>query len=108
MDDHGIDAAGWYNATTLHERLAARRSSPAAVTAEFDRELAARELQYWKSQEPFDRDSYFAERLALDAIGEEELLALLGEPVAAVRARFTQQPSWLREVAEAFRQPSAS
>lgn len=107
MGDNGIDAAGWYNATTLHERLAARRSSTATVAAEFDRELAARELQHWKSQEPFDRDTYFAERLALDAIGEEELLALLGETAEAVRARFTQQPSWLREVAEAFRQPDA-
>lgn len=108
MDGNGFESANWYNATTLEERIAARRAHREVKAAtDFDAELATRELQYWKSQEPFDKDSYFAERLALDDINEEELHALLGEPVEAVHALFAESPEWLREVARAFSQPDA-
>ncbi|MBV9211980.1 MAG: type 2 lantipeptide synthetase LanM family protein, partial [Acidobacteria bacterium] len=103
MDKNEKESASWYQAMTLSERVAARRAL-AAVKAPFDfnEELAARELAHWKSQEPFDNDAYFAERLALDEISEEELLELLGESPEDVRARFTETPRWLRELEAAY------
>ena len=109
MDGSGIESANWYNATTLLERIAARRTRPAVKSlAEFDAGLAARELEHWKSQEPFDNEAYFAERLALDEVSEEELFELLGEPPEAVHARFAETPEWLHEIAQAYTQTEAS
>jgi len=61
----------------------------------------------WRSQPPFATDSYFAQRLALDGVTEDELLHLLGEPAESLRDRFPAPPAWLVALDEAFT-PSAS
>src|SRR5215212_5511483 len=93
----------WYHAVTLTERLASLRTvqttrSHVAVAED----LAERRMQRWRSQRPFTTDSYFAQRLAIDGIAEDELLSLLGEPIETVRDRFPVPPAWLVEFAKAF------
>ncbi|HET7637304.1 MAG TPA: type 2 lanthipeptide synthetase LanM family protein, partial [Ktedonobacteraceae bacterium] len=63
-------------------------------------------MQLWKEQAPFNHGSYFSERLAIDAITESDLLALLAEPIEAVQARLSSPmlPGWLREVILAYEQ----
>lgn len=93
----------WYHAATLTERLATRRSARrVGPDAAVDAGLAARRLQRWREQSPFDREDFFARRLAMDQLGEDELLYLLGEPIAAVSQRFPAPPLWLDRFTNLF------
>lgn len=91
------DAPDWYRALTLPERVAAR----AGCSGRFftpDAELlqkAQRRLYAWKQQTPFDSHAYFAQRLAMDGIAEEELLELLAESDEVLQARLADAPEWL-------------
>lgn len=92
----------WYHALTLSERIATLR--PDAFRSLEDgasRERAEKKMRQWKEQYPFDKESYFADRLAQDALGEQELLALLAEPIEALRARTLPPapPDWLARLA---------
>jgi type 2 lantibiotic biosynthesis protein LanM len=109
MEQPCIHASSWYHALTLTERLASLRSAqnlplPGAVNAG----LAERRLQRWGSQAPFATDSYFARRLALDGLSEDDLFALLGESIEAVQDRCPSTPDWLVELTRAFSQPASS
>jgi type 2 lantibiotic biosynthesis protein LanM len=98
-----LNSATWYGALTLSERVALLRSErggPSSFPA--DGALAQRRLRSWRSQMPFDQDSYFERRLAADGISEEEFRQVLGEPPEAVRARHPAPPRWLNEITEAF------
>ena len=96
-----FDGPEWYRALTLTERAAARghRRSP---LAHGDALRAERRLRRWRAQPPLDNDRYFAQRLAVDGIREDELRRLLGEPIEAVRAGLPQSPAWLQDLADAF------
>ena len=86
----------WYHAVTLTERLATLRSAARETSrVEVDANLAAQRLRRWREQSPFDRENFFARRLEMDSLSEEELLYLLGEPIDAVSRRFTNPPVWL-------------
>jgi len=98
-----LDSASWYAALTLSERVALLRSEKGGPSSsEADGALARRRLRSWRSQTPFDQDSYFERRLTTDGISEEEFRQILGEPAEAVRARHPAPPPWLNEIAEAF------
>jgi len=104
-----FESVAWYGAVTLLERLALSRTTPhKKVAVEVDDNLSAQRLQSWKSQPPFDKDAYFARRLSIDGITEEDFRRVLGEPLEAVRARFSEAPAWLTEIEEAFSRPQDS
>lgn len=94
----------WYRATTLNERLAAGHSG--SVTATED-DLARFRLQSWKTQPPFNDESYFAQRLALDGLTELQLRQILREPLKAIPKRFSPPPTWMAEVIAALAEPCA-
>jgi type 2 lantibiotic biosynthesis protein LanM len=96
--------AAWYRALTLGERSAllptnAQKRSSTAVVGD---ETAERRLRIWKEQNPFNEDSYFAQRLAMDGLSEDELFLLLAEPAEDLRARVPAAPIWMTELAEAL------
>ena len=68
--------------------------------------MAERRLNRWRGQEPFAQDGFFARRLALDGLSEDELRVLLGEPAEAIREREPELPAWLATLAEAFTHPA--
>ncbi|GCE21148.1 hypothetical protein [Dictyobacter kobayashii] len=96
----------WYHALTLSERIATLRPENVISALEDgeSRERAEKKLRQWKEQYPFDKDAYFADRLAQDAISEQELLALLAEPSEALQARSLspEPPDWLERLARIF------
>lgn len=105
MDLSLFEQPDWYKALTVSERGASLRRAhgPSLVV---DMALVERRLNRWRAQEPFSQDGFFARRLALDGLSEEELRVLLGEPVEALRERETETPAWLATLAEAFTQPA--
>jgi type 2 lantibiotic biosynthesis protein LanM len=100
MDSSLFQSAEWYHAATLAERI----DAPPATTREHpvDAEAARQAFDAWRTQEPFDQESFFAQRLELDGITEDDLLDLLKESAEAMKARFGQSPPWLDTIAEAF------
>ncbi len=101
---------GWYRATTLSERAASFHTCAHNQPSESsrNREKAQRRVQHWKEQPPFDEEDFFAKRLALDGLTEQELLALLGEPIEALQARLTSTPHWLVQLQQVFANFDAS
>ena len=96
----------WYRAITLTERVASLRDIQRTMSnVEGNADLAKQWIQRWRSQPPFTTASYFAQRLAMDGIGEEELVHLFVEPIEAVHKRYPDSPAWLAELAQAFRRP---
>lgn len=93
----------WYRALTLVERLALLPTQAEAIPAldASHAELAARRLQRWKEQKPFDTVS-FKNRLSMDSLSEEVLLYLLGEPDEALQKRIASPPDWLCSLELAF------
>jgi len=88
VPDEIVQSPAWHRATTLAERAASldcRRRE--ADSDEMDHALAARRLERWRSEPPFDDDACFAQRLAQDSLTEVDLRRLLGEPIEAVRDR---------------------
>ncbi len=94
----------WCQAFTLTERLATLRVSreESQPTRGYNVEQAMYKLKQWREQKPFDTDTYFADRLMMDDITEDDLLLLLGEPIEAVQKRASETPGWLIELARAF------
>ncbi len=101
--------SGWYRALTLSERIASRSAASAqrAGSGTGTREKAEKRLQAWKAQAPFQSGAYFAERLALDGITEQDLLLLLEEPVEDMQARLSL-PDWLCALRQAFEGQASS
>ncbi|MCC5669529.1 type 2 lantipeptide synthetase LanM family protein [Nostoc sp. CHAB 5784] len=98
-----FQASNWYRAITLTERIAslsvlANQIQNKQINADF----AQNRMERWRDQDPFPKESYFAERLAMDGIDDEKFLSLLGEPIEAVQERFPETPTWLKQIAEAF------
>ncbi len=104
MDLSRFEQSDWYKALTLSERAAPLRRS--GSTPAVDDALAERRLNRWRGQRPFSQDGFFARRLALDGLSEDEIRILLGEPVEAIRERETEIPAWLTTLAEAFTHPA--
>jgi type 2 lantibiotic biosynthesis protein LanM len=93
----------WCRALRLAERIATRRARPdSEPNGTGQRDVAERRLRRWRSQAPFDADTYFAQRLNSDGITEGEFRAALAEPIEAVHARAPEPPAWLTDLANAF------
>jgi len=96
----------WYRATTLVERMISWTAQAAAPAQDEGRENVEAEkmLQRWKAQEPFGNGSLFTDRLAMDAMTEQDLLALLAEPPETLQERLGHPaaPSWITELIQAL------
>lgn len=101
--------AAWYRALTFRERLTLLRTD--ADTIFFPQgevtETAMRRFQAWKEQSSFGKGTTFGERLASDALSEEDMLSLLAEPAEVVQARSAASPDWLVVLMDAFADPHA-
>ncbi|MFJ9772426.1 type 2 lanthipeptide synthetase LanM family protein [Kitasatospora sp. NPDC101157] len=76
-----------------------------AGTGDEDRsERAARKLERWRTQAPFDRADWFARRLASDGLDPDAVHALLAEHPDALAARLDTHP-WAERLAAAFERP---
>lgn len=107
MNPASFQSADWYRARALLERRAALRScAEQAQVVEACDSAAEQRLRAWREQHPFEQDGYWAQRLALDGIGEDEFRYLVCESVAAAHARSAAPPEWLAELARAFSQPN--
>ena len=106
MNQEGFYTPKWCHALTLTERIASPRTIRHRTRkVETNADLAKRRMQRWQAQVPFTTGSYFAQRLAMDGISEEDFLYLLGEPIEALHDRFPTPPYWLAEFARAFSRP---
>src|SRR5262245_53862252 len=103
MDPKRMHSSNWYKAITLAERIRSLHAiDRKTVGSTMDPGLAVRRMGRWRSQQPFDVDSWFSRRVALDEINEDEFLHLLGEPAESVQKRFFATPPWLVELENAF------
>jgi type 2 lantibiotic biosynthesis protein LanM len=106
VNQEGFYTPKWCHAITLTERIASLRTIRHRTRkVETNADLAKRRMQCWQAQAPFTTGSYFAQRLAMDGISEEDFLYLLGEPIEALHDRFPTPPYWLAEFARAFSRP---
>ena len=100
-----LQKMGWYKASTLAERLATlttlRSSTSFPIT-----EQARKRMQRWREQYVFKEVFSFAERLEMDSMTEEDLLALLALPSEVLRLAAPSRAVWLEELARAFETPS--
>src|SRR6516162_4004489 len=93
----------WYRALTLNERSPKERCfHQPAFTSQVEDRLAVHRLQAWKAQTPFQQESFFADRLHMDGLTEEQLFALLGASAEAVRDHTHLEPEWLKELRACF------
>lgn len=109
MNQPYFQTSAWYHALTLTERIALVRTlQQETLNVGTNADFAECRLQRWRSQPPFTTGSYFAQRLAMDGISEDELRHLLGEPTEAIHDRFHEPTDWLAELAEAFSRPPSA
>ncbi|GAB4239060.1 MAG: type 2 lanthipeptide synthetase LanM family protein [Stanieria sp.] len=93
----------WYHAMTLSERTASlTKTSDKKQNLEVNSELAKQRMQRWRKQPPFTDDSFFAQRLEIESITEDEFFYILGEPIETLQERLSYSPDWLINLAEAF------
>lgn len=100
MSDTLFQSPLWLEALTFAER-ARLGGSP----RQGDPEQARARLERWRAQPPFAKEDWFARRLALDGLTEENAQALLGEPAESLRERVGGAPPWLIEIERAFSAP---
>jgi type 2 lantibiotic biosynthesis protein LanM len=101
MSESILDHCLWRRAGFLTERIAELRQAPTTSQSPIEAALAAETLALWRANSPFDKDSYFADRLAMDGIGEAEFTRILGMPVEAFGANGTR-PSWVEVLAHSY------
>ena len=95
-------SAQWYRALTLAERAALPRAGTGRLPVPQETDRGQARLRTWTRQKPFERDGLFAQRLALETLTEQDLLALLAESAESLRARTRAVPDWLVALREAF------
>ncbi|MFI2435684.1 type 2 lanthipeptide synthetase LanM family protein [Streptomyces sp. NPDC018957] len=108
--DEVWQAADWYRAFPLSERDGTRsaRGTGPPLVSDLALEGARGRLRAWKSQKPFEQEQLFARRLGLDSLSENDLLALLAEPAASLKARIPSDPDWLIVLRQAFTHPDGA
>jgi type 2 lantibiotic biosynthesis protein LanM len=65
-------------------------------------EVAAKWSRRWHSQAPFNRTGYFSRRLEALGIGNDEFLAVLGEPATFMSDRSLSTPVWFEQLSMAY------
>ena len=107
MNKQYFQTSAWYDGMNLSERISSLpKTKNARLGAEVNSELAQRRIERWRKQSPFTDNSYFAQRLGLDGITEDELFYLLGEPMEALKERSPAPPTWLINLAQALSAPT--
>jgi type 2 lantibiotic biosynthesis protein LanM len=96
---------GWFRALHLVERGAA--GAPARPGAG-ERERAARRLVQWRSQAPFQDETWFRRRCAADGLDADAFAALLAEPLERLVRRTPGPPPWAERLERAFAAPAAA
>jgi type 2 lantibiotic biosynthesis protein LanM len=96
----------WQRAWTLNERLSRFRQIRGKTPLATHRELAAETLALWRASSPFDKSTYFADRLAMEGIAEDEFTQLLGIPAEALRGN-DMPPAWVQTLARAYSEPTS-
>src|SRR5438876_6387083 len=101
---HLWQRASWYRATPLAERIVLQRKNTDSHDSHTlrDSDRAKQHFQRWKEQPPFDKDDYFAKRLAMDSLTEDDLLTFLDQPVEAMQVNDASPPTWLVELLTAY------
>jgi type 2 lantibiotic biosynthesis protein LanM len=97
----------WYSALSLTERIASLQVSQHDIPSNTTHHTAkaTRRLQAWKTQKPFEHGALFTDRLATNAITEDDLALLLADPIADLQSRHLHAfpiPAWLSALREAF------
>jgi type 2 lantibiotic biosynthesis protein LanM len=99
----------WYRGISLSERIpslpAVDGMGGAATVAPA---VGERRIERWRSQPPFNSVKFFAQRLSMDGMTEEELRFLLAEPAESLRDRLPSPPVWLAAVLEAYDRQNVS
>ncbi|MFG2846793.1 type 2 lanthipeptide synthetase LanM family protein [Kitasatospora sp. NPDC048296] len=109
-----VDASELLRAAARAVPLNARGRAPEGPDAEplgdadraERRERAARKLERWRAQAPFDRADWFTRRLTADGIDPDALHALLAEHPDALADRLATLP-WAERLVTAFHRPAA-
>jgi type 2 lantibiotic biosynthesis protein LanM len=101
-----LDSPAWRRAWSLTERLFQFRQAKNSTQIAIDPDLAAETLALWRASSPFDQETYFADRLAMDGITEDEFTRLLGTPVEAFDSNGTA-PQWVQMLARAYSEPAS-
>ena len=107
-DDYALQpwqrASWWYRAAPLTERIALKQKNTDSYSphTSVNSDKAKQRLQRWKEQSPFNKGDYFARRLSMDSLTEDDLLALLDEPMEATPADNAPSPTWFIELLTAF------
>jgi len=96
-------ASWWYRAAPLTERFDLKQKNTESHGSHtlHSSDRAKQRLQHWKEQSPFDNGDYFARRLAIDFLTEDDLLTLLDESMEAMLAD-NAPPTWFVELLTAF------
>ncbi len=99
----------WCRALTLSERITLLSADGDNSAHGYqDEQLGQKRLQRWQSQPQFVPQSILAQRLALDGIDEEQLLAILGASEEHLHSHLSQNPPWLARLAHALTQPASA
>jgi type 2 lantibiotic biosynthesis protein LanM len=96
-----LDSAVWGRGLTLTERLSELRRLRTKTGLPANPTLAGETLTLWRASSPLDQDSYFAQRLALDGITEEEFTQILGTPAENLNGK-GDVPAWTERIAAAY------
>ena len=102
-----LDDPVWQQAQSLAERLGAFRQIKNKHQISIDRELAAETLALWRASAPFDKGPYFADRLAMEGMTEDEFTQLLGIPAEALNGD-GPPAAWAQTLASAYSDPAPS
>ncbi|MCA9972024.1 MAG: type 2 lantipeptide synthetase LanM family protein, partial [Anaerolineales bacterium] len=98
-----LSSPEWYAAVSLTERVARlRKQNLSTPPSEQALQKAQRYLARWRAQTPFNQSDYFAQRLALLEVREDELLDLLSQPLDTLQHHFEAPPRWLQQLDDAF------
>lgn len=95
-------AAGWYRALSISERIAL-----SGQPDEVDIPLAQRRLQQWRDAADLQDPQIFAAYLESLSVDEQQMMALLGETDDSLKRRVVQPPEWLQNLQQLYSLPAA-
>jgi type 2 lantibiotic biosynthesis protein LanM len=94
----------WWQALTLQERLGLLRGYKpnGYLDSEPPTSPASRQIAEWRSQSPFQIESWFSRRLQLLGIDERQFAGLLGQPAHVLQEISPEPPPWLTFLFHSF------
>jgi hypothetical protein len=93
MSQPSFQEIDWYQSLSLTERIALLKTAQSGF--EINSDLAQCRTERWKSQTPFNKDDYFAQRLGTENISEEEFLSIRIEPSSPAMVTAKRQGVYL-------------